>query len=522
MHKNKLFWLGCIFIFGLAIRLWGGNSFPPALNWDEVSHGYNARSLLLTGRDEWGIALPTIFRVFGDYKLPVYLYLTVPVSGMPRLPSMVFGALSIVLAGALGYQLTKRTGVMYALAFLVAVEPWTWLFSRIAIEANVSLTLILLGALLWARYKNALGLIGFWGLAMWAYNSARIFVPLGLIAGSLMYRNQAKQAVVRHLLPLLVIFIAIYVPVATQLMGQSGSARFKWTSLLDSGAINQINELRGRSMYGNPIDRLVYNKVTYFVVQSAKSFKSYFSPKYWLQAGGSQYQYTVQGHGIVFWSDALWFIAGLVVLLKHRRLGFIILVWFTLAMIPGSITRDAPHPLRTIYGVLPIFLILALGVDYLVQKFGRKVWAIFLLATLGLFTQYLLVAQDYRTVYSWSWQYGHAQAVDYIRDNLAKYDQVLITKEYGEPHEFLAYYLPIAPDKFQSDLKRWDYHDDWYWVNGFEQFKFVNDWEMLETAKHVEGKRILVICSPKNVVPGAKLTEIKFLNGETAFVLVEI
>src|SRR5258706_11914127 len=100
MLKNKLVWLIAIFLFGLLIRIWGGNVFPPALNWDEVSHGYNAYSLLKTGRDEWGVAMPTIFRAFGDYKLPVYVYLTIPVNANPRLPSMIFGSLSILI-GAL-------------------------------------------------------------------------------------------------------------------------------------------------------------------------------------------------------------------------------------------------------------------------------------------------------------------------------------------------------------------------------------------------------------------------------------
>jgi len=507
MLKSKVFWLGIIFACGLIIRIWGESFFPPSLNWDEVSHGYNAYSLLKTGRDEWGVAIPSIFRAYGDFKLPVYIYLTVPVPAYPRFPSMVFGALSILIAGMLAYELTKKSQVMMTMAILMMLEPWTWFFSRIALEANVSLTLILLGALLVARRKSVVGLMLFWGLAMWTYNSARVFVPIAVL-------SQVKLLNRKNILSIIAILVILFLPVGWQLLSPSGSARFKWTSLLDQGAINRIGELRGSSKFGKTLTLLAYNKGTYFIVQTITSFASYFSPKYWLAVGGSQYQYTVQGQGIVFWSDALWFCLGILVLLKNRRLGLLILVWFILGLIPGSITRDAPHPLRTIYAVFPIFLVIALGVH-------KKMWLIFLIASLGFFGRYLFVARDYRSIYSWSWQYGYVQTIDYIKQHEQEYDQVIFTKEYGEPHEFLAYYLAIDPKTFQSE-KQWNFHDDWYWVDGFQKYKFVNDWEMTSAAKHVVGKRILVVSSPKNVVPGAVKQQVNFLNGDPAFILVEI
>ena len=36
---------------------------PPSLNWDEVSHGYNAYSILKTGKDEWGKTFSLIFHL---------------------------------------------------------------------------------------------------------------------------------------------------------------------------------------------------------------------------------------------------------------------------------------------------------------------------------------------------------------------------------------------------------------------------------------------------------------------------
>ena len=103
MKKNNLILL-TIIIFAFLIRalpFWQ----PPSLNWDEVSLGYDAYSLLKTGRDQWGIPLPVIFRAFGDYKLPVYEYLAVPFVFSPRLVSVIAGTLLTIVTYAIAFKL---------------------------------------------------------------------------------------------------------------------------------------------------------------------------------------------------------------------------------------------------------------------------------------------------------------------------------------------------------------------------------------------------------------------------------
>ena len=63
--KSKLL-IVLVLLLGLFIRFYQINQLPPSLNWDEISHGYNAYSILKTGKDEWGISFPTIFRCFGE------------------------------------------------------------------------------------------------------------------------------------------------------------------------------------------------------------------------------------------------------------------------------------------------------------------------------------------------------------------------------------------------------------------------------------------------------------------------
>ena len=58
----------CILLGGV-LRLMKFPAVPGGLNRDEAALGYNAFSLLETGKDEWGKQWPIVFRSFGDYKL---------------------------------------------------------------------------------------------------------------------------------------------------------------------------------------------------------------------------------------------------------------------------------------------------------------------------------------------------------------------------------------------------------------------------------------------------------------------
>jgi len=146
-----------ILIIAVLLRVWNLTDFPPSLNWDEASLGYNAYSLLKTGRDEWGMIMPTILRAFGDYKLPVYSYMAVPWQ-------MIFGQTVVairlvsVLAGVLTVLVVYRLGGKWA-ALVAAVIPWSVFLSRIALEANLAVLMLSLGLALLLNKKYTLSII---------------------------------------------------------------------------------------------------------------------------------------------------------------------------------------------------------------------------------------------------------------------------------------------------------------------------------------------------------------------------
>ncbi|MFZ2202751.1 MAG: glycosyltransferase family 39 protein, partial [Microgenomates group bacterium] len=220
MTKNKSSLLALILItlLGLILRFWQLDKFPVSLNWDEVSHGYNAYSILTTGKDEWGTAFPLIFRAFGDYKLPVYIYLTIiPVFlfGLNAFAVRFISALAGVIAIPLVYFLAReifpdRKHIGLVAAALLAFSPWHFFISRPALEANLALTLTIAGALFlllglkktFSYLPSAISL----ALALHTYNTARVFVPLLLLAFIFIYRKAIKIDFKAALSLLLVIF----------------------------------------------------------------------------------------------------------------------------------------------------------------------------------------------------------------------------------------------------------------------------------------------------------------------------
>ena len=74
--KKYTFSFLLIILLAFVLRFYRVADHPHDLYVDEVGIGYNAWSILKTGKDEYGIPHPLFFQSFNDYKLPVYIYLT--------------------------------------------------------------------------------------------------------------------------------------------------------------------------------------------------------------------------------------------------------------------------------------------------------------------------------------------------------------------------------------------------------------------------------------------------------------
>lgn len=543
LFKNfKILFL--IIVLGAILRFSYITYNPPSLNWDEISYGYNAYSILETGKDQWGQGFPIFnFRAYGDYPTTLNLYLIIPFIALfglgefaIRFPHALFGTLTIVSVYffTLGVTGSKKTGLVAA--FLCAVTPWYLFPSRFAIQSNLSVFfLITAGAFFVNRTKSKhFLLLAFVSLVLtlFSYHTTRIFSPLLLLAVLYIYRKQVinKWVVVLSALFLTLSFVILLNPAAR--------ARSSVLFLVDQGAINRIIESRQKSKLPPEVNRLIHNRPTYFIKQFATNYFSYFSPKFLFFEGGTQYQFSLPNHGLLYPINVIFFYLGVIHLIVRYSTSNnykMVLAWLLLSPVPASLTNESFAVVRA-STMLPMpELLVGIGFYWFIEKFSKfyKSILIFLyIISVVVSAKYYLTDYFtyYRLNYSWSWQYGYKEIVAYAKDSYAIYDKIIVTKKYGEPHEFFLFFWSWDPNKYLTDSEKITFKkSNWWWIDRFDKFYFMNDWQIpkeeSETWKLESGvefdcfqTKCLLITSPQNHPKGwQKVSEVKFLNGDIAY-----
>ncbi len=538
-----------VIILAFGLRFYKVTEDPPALNWDEVSIAYNAYSILKTGKDEWNQSFPVHFKSYGEFKLPVQIYASIPgiyIFGLNelgvRITPVVYGTLTVIVMFFLGRELFLSNWVGLVAAFLLAVSPWHIQLTRASFESSLATLWVTLG--IWFLVKGfkrqkwfIFSMVPF-ALSVFTYNSARIFTPLFLISILLIYRKKLFQFK-KVIFISLITFTILLIPLAPFILSGERSARYRLVSITDDpGLIPRINENRGNSKLPQPLPRLVHNKVTYISFYFARNYLAHFTPDFLFISGAPHKQHHVQGIGELYWFQAPLLLFGLIELFrrKHKFKG-LTLSWLLLAFVPVAVTNDSiPHALRTLIAAPFYQLISGFGM-YEGLIWIRRKWkilgvgmitAMVVLLFLWQFEGYLNNYYNiYPNLYSRDWQYGYKQVVNYIGQNESKYDLIVFTRHYGEPHMFTLFYLNYDPAKYQNNpnLDRFETYD-WVRVLRFDKFYFPDlgdqGTQYADIVKANPGKKILFIGRsvdfPREI---PRLYSVNFLNGENAFDIIE-
>lgn len=538
--------LALILVLALFLRFYKLTEVPPSLNWDEVSIGYNAYSILKTGRDEWGEFLPLHFKSFGEYKLPVQIYASIPgiyFFGLNelglRITPVIYGVLTVLICYFLGKKLfNKNIGILSAL--LLAISPWHIQLTRASFESSFSVFWVVLG-ILWFLYGLEkpkywlLSSISF-ALAVYTYNSARVFVPLFLVSLFFIYFKHLFKST-KQLFLSGFIFALLVLPLVPFVLSGEATARYKLVSITDeAGLVPRINERRGNSSLPAPLPRLVHNKATYLSLYFVQNYLAHFNPEFLFINGAGHRQHHVQGVGELYIIQLPFLILGLVFLLnsknKHKAL---IGSWIFLTFIPVATTQDSiPNALRTVIASPVLQIISAFGfwkvygilkADKTKQILLGGVVGLVLLASLVKYVN--LYFNFYPVLYSRDWQYGNKQVVQYVKENYDKYDLIVYSRHYGEPHMFTLFYLAWDPGSFMNDPKLNRFESfDWIRVLSFDKFYFPDLGDEGTRYQNVldenSGKKILFIGKPGDFPEKIeKKKEVYFLNEAKAFEIVE-
>ncbi|KKP80144.1 MAG: hypothetical protein UR81_C0033G0010 [Candidatus Levybacteria bacterium GW2011_GWB1_35_5] len=475
---KKTFWILLVIIAITAgLRLYKLGDVPVSPDWDETALGYNAYSILKTGRDEYGTFLPLTIRSFDDYKPPLYVYLTVPSVALfglsvwsTRLPSALMGILAVLGTYFLVKQLVKDKGTIALLSsFLLAISPWHIQFSRVAFESNTGVTMnIWAAAAFLAGLKKRIFLpisAVLFGIGMYAYHSERVFLPLLLLLLAVTCRKKLfvkenKTAIVASL----VIGFIFAIPLFSILFGSNGLLRLKATSsftdqtnLLARNIVQLERDQKNRDFLGLILDnrRIVYAK------SIISGYMSHFNFN-WLFITGDISRHHAPNMGLLYLFELPFLLLGIYYLLFgefDRKTKFLIFGWLLIAPIPASITTGVPHAVRTL-NFLPTFQILsAVGLIFAfvyINRYKKVKYAAYLIFAV-IFTfnfsyylnQYFVQLNYYDSA---DWQYGYKQAVDEVKRIGYKYDKIVVSDStpMDKSYMFFLFYLKYPPSDYQK------------------------------------------------------------------------
>ena len=548
MKKLKWLLLGLIVVLAFLLRIYKVIQVPPSLNWDEVSIGYNAYSILKTGKDEWGKFLPLHFKSYGEYKLPAQIYASIPgiaIFGLNelgvRITPVIYGTLSVLVLYFLAKELTKNKWIGLLSAFLLAISPWHIQLTRASFESSFSVFWVVLGIWLFVKgFKKPVwwifSMVPF-AISVYTYNSARVFTPLFLFAVAIIFfRNfwqHRKEAILSA-----VAFIVLMIPLVPFILSGEVAARYKLVSITnDKGLVPRIEERRNLSKLPKLLTRFIHNRVTYVSFYFARNYIEHFSPQFLFISGAGHKQHHVQNIGELYAIQAPFLLIGLYYLFKRKKkFKWLIIGWVLIAFIPVSTTNDSiPNALRTLIAAPPYQILTAMGIYELYVRLKKKnvkgrnlLWAA---ATLILIANFLSYLNNYYNIYpklySRDWQYGNKQVISFIKNHYFEYDLIVFSRTYGEPHMFTLFYLNWDPAKYQNDpnLVRYE-SNDWVWVLRFDKFYFPDLGDMgtqyEDVVKANKGKKILLVGKPGDFPENTKkLLTVNFLNGNPAFEIVE-
>lgn len=465
-------------IFGGFLRFYGNTKNPISLSIDEVAFGYNAYSILKTGRDEYGKFLPLSFKSTGDYKNPVPVYLMVPsiaIFGLNefgiRFPTALIATLSIPLFFYLFMEITGSLSITLIATLMLTVSPWHIYYSRYVSDHLIAGSLVMMGVLCFLKMLKtgklfwSAGCAVFFVLSMYTYYAERLFVPLFvLVLLFLNWENLRKR--LKQITAFILICVILAFPLILSIFYGPDMARAQLTWF--GNDVEFVRNVVVKPLANIPVlgsDALL---LFYFGV---RKYLNYFDPGFLFYSGLNMTKGGSYGLGVLYLFEIPFLIFGIFTLLKRgiANRGLII-AWILIGLIPASLTNNEQHPGRT-FVILPMLLLIsAIGAvelfrlikTYVNQYLQKIIFACFFGLVVWNFIQAILVfSVHFPRQRGENFMEGTKESVEYALENKSKYKEIVFDPNRGIeapyivsiPHMYILFYLQYDPATYQKEEK---------------------------------------------------------------------
>jgi 4-amino-4-deoxy-L-arabinose transferase-like glycosyltransferase len=485
---NKPILLFCLFLLAFLLRFYRLGEIPNGLYQDETAIGYNAYSILKTARDEHGQFLPVYFKSFGDYKLPVYVYLTtlsVAVFGLTefavRFPAALFGSLSVIIFYFFLRRLTGNYSLSLIGLVLLALNPWHLHYSRATFEVSIGLFLLLAGGFFLLEsiiQKRAvffvLGTVIFI-LNMYTYNLTRVLSPI--LYGVFLFVLRRKLKAVPYIaFPFTVVISAVFLLPFLLTLFSAGGMRSASGTLIWSSAAVQAPLLELRSFYfylPQFFTKLFFNQPLLTLWTYLINVASYLSVPFFFLSGSTHGNHGIGNVGQFYLVELPFFIAGVIFALRQRLPGTRLMLFLGVGTIlVAALTRESPHATRSFFLIPSIIYFIAVGICFFFSVLEKRKHKIFLGGMVVVLFSYNIVYYltsyyvRFPVLYAPQWRSVEKEIALYLKEVDGKYDHIVIDRDAGPIYTSILFYTQYPPDDFQKTA-RFDPDDS----EGFSKIK---------------------------------------------------
>jgi 4-amino-4-deoxy-L-arabinose transferase-like glycosyltransferase len=467
-----------VIILSAVLRLVDISNVPPGLYQDESAIGYNAYSILQTGKDEYGYSYPLYFKSFNDYKLPVYIYLTAAsekIFGVNefavRFTSILAGIFAVIIIFFFVKYLTNNLTLAFLTSLVLAINPTHLFFSRAAFEVNLALTLALAGTYFFVvgvtkkKFWPIILSVLFFCLCLYSYNVTRLTAPILLLELIILYRKEVRSFALRFQIGAVILFAILVAPFLLGFFSSSGVVSAK-SALITSTDILAL-DLQFRSYLlslPHAYISLFYNQYIYMVFQYLENLGTIISGAFFFVTGTTEQNQGIGNVGFFYLYDLPFFIWGLIAYFRYKVTSFkIFYFWLITVVLILALSKQVPQATRGYFLVLPCVCFIALGLfsffRFLSTNKNKLVkYAAFIVFIAIAFYNIQYYFLSYYYVFpkesADAWRTEDRALALYLKENEKKYNRIIIDRSADFVYTTYLFYDQYPPQEFLKTAKR--------------------------------------------------------------------
>ncbi len=471
-----------LFLLALGIRLWHLDVIPNGLQQDETSIGYNAFSIATIGKDEYGKFYPLFFKAFGEYKMPVPIYIASAAIGLLgptpfalRLPFAALGALTIPVLFFLATKLQRHTDdLLFPLSASLglALNPWHIHFSRGAFEVTMALffiacaTLSFIHALETRRHAWLSLSVAFFVLSLYTYTVMRVLVPALFILLVILYRSSLHVFTKRSWMTIFLVGFFLCIPLVVSVFSPAGYGAAKGTLITSSPTVRaQLLEVRSYMIDLPPVvAKVFFNMWLLTFWKYVEHILRYIDASFFFLTGPSHGNHGIGNVGLFYRVELLFMITGIMsMIVKKERMLRLTVAWAIMTILVAAATRESPHATRSFFLILPLVIFSGYGASQILRAMFQKPQSLTLsLTRLGIFAVLLFELVYYFSsyfirfpiLYAKQWRSAERELAYRLKREESAYSTILIDPRAGVMYTSLLYYQGYPPDKFLQTVER--------------------------------------------------------------------